>query len=167
MCAFWGLKVLGTSPSAVVTKFGPIYAIKWEVRIISYYLGLGYERVVCTLCLPMFCCFFKAQDIIWLDHYTTKLLKGSNMIVCVLLVSNSRGCCLTAPGNHEGAGGVIILGRDNTRGNFTPTIHTQMLHQQYTHNHVWSLKQLCCVGGIMIKSYFILCFEETTEHRKT
>ena len=37
--------------------------------------------------------------------------KGSNMIVCVLLVSNSRGCCL-APR------------RDNTRGS--------------THNHVWS-----------------------------
>ena len=29
--------------------------------------------------------------------------KGSNMIVCALLVSNSRGCCLAAPGNHEGA----------------------------------------------------------------
>ena len=25
-------------------------------------------------------------------------VKGSNMIVCVLLVSNSRGCCLAAPG---------------------------------------------------------------------
>ena len=25
------------------------------------------------------------------------------MIVCVLLVSNSRGCCLAAPGDHEGA----------------------------------------------------------------
>ena len=30
------------------------------------------------------------------------LLKGSNMIVCVLLVSNSR-CCFAAPGDHEGA----------------------------------------------------------------
>ena len=34
------------------------------------------------------------------------------MIVCVLFVSNSRGCCL-APR------------RDNTRGSLTPTIHTQ------------------------------------------
>ena len=30
-------------------------------------------------------------------------IKGSNMIVCILLVSNSRGCCLAAPGDHEGA----------------------------------------------------------------
>ena len=44
------------------------------------------------------------------------LFKGPNIIVCVLLVSNSRGCCL-APR------------RDNTRGSLTPTIHT--------HNHVW------------------------------
>ena len=29
------------------------------------------------------------------------MIKGSNMIVCVLLVSNARGCCLAAPGNHE------------------------------------------------------------------
>ena len=25
------------------------------------------------------------------------------MIVCVLLMSNSRGCCLAAPGDHDGA----------------------------------------------------------------
>ena len=31
------------------------------------------------------------------------IFKGSNMIVCVLLVSNSRGCCLATPGDHEGA----------------------------------------------------------------
>ena len=31
------------------------------------------------------------------------MVKGSNMIVCVFLVSNSRGCCLAAPGDHEGA----------------------------------------------------------------
>ena len=31
------------------------------------------------------------------------VFKGSNMIVCVLLVSNSRGCCLAAPGDHESA----------------------------------------------------------------
>ena len=49
--------------------------------------------------------------------------KGSNMIVCVLLVSNSRGCCLAAPGDHEGA--VIAPWRDNTLGSLTPTIHTQ------------------------------------------
>ena len=36
------------------------------------------------------------------------------MIVCVLLVSNSRGCCLAAPGDHEGAARVIALRRDNT-----------------------------------------------------
>ena len=30
------------------------------------------------------------------------VFKGSNMIVCVLLVSISRGCCLAAPGDHEG-----------------------------------------------------------------
>ena len=39
--------------------------------------------------------------------------KGSNMIVCVLLVSNSRGCCLAAPGDHEGAARVIAPRRDN------------------------------------------------------
>ena len=44
-------------------------------------------------------------------------MMGSNMLVCVLLVSNSRRCCLAAPGDHEGA--------DNTRGSLTPTIHTQ------------------------------------------
>ena len=31
------------------------------------------------------------------------IFKESNMIMCVLLVSNSRGCCLAAPGDHEGA----------------------------------------------------------------
>ena len=36
----------------------------------------------------------------WLVIHT--LIKGSNMIVCVLLVSNPRGCCLAAPGDHEG-----------------------------------------------------------------
>ena len=30
------------------------------------------------------------------------VFKGSNMSVCVLFVSNSRGCCLAVPGNHEG-----------------------------------------------------------------
>ena len=39
-------------------------------------------------------------------------IKGSNMIVCVLLVSNCRACCL-APR------------RDKTRESLTPTIHTQ------------------------------------------
>ena len=53
------------------------------------------------------------------------MLKGSNMIVCVLLVSNSWGCCLAAPGNHEGAARVIAPRRDNTRGSLTPTIHIQ------------------------------------------
>ena len=43
---------------------------------------------------------------------STNLFKGSNMILCVLLVSNSRWCCL-APR------------RENTRGSLTPTIHTQ------------------------------------------
>ena len=37
------------------------------------------------------------------DYLSVLLIKGSNMIVCVLLVSNSRGCCLAAPGDHEGA----------------------------------------------------------------
>ena len=32
------------------------------------------------------------------------------MIVCVLLVSNSRGCCLAAPGDHEGAMSFVHLG---------------------------------------------------------
>ena len=32
-----------------------------------------------------------------------RIIKGTHMIVCVLLVSNSRGCCLAAPGDHEGA----------------------------------------------------------------
>ena len=44
--------------------------------------------------------------------FKSAIIRGSNMIVCVLLVSNSRGCCL-APR------------RDNTRGSLTPTIHTQ------------------------------------------
>ena len=30
------------------------------------------------------------------------IIKGSNMIVCVLLASNSRGCSLAAPGDDEG-----------------------------------------------------------------
>ena len=29
------------------------------------------------------------------------------MIVCVSLVSNSRGCCLAAPGDHEGAATIL------------------------------------------------------------
>ena len=32
------------------------------------------------------------------------------MIVCVLLVSNSLGCCLAAPGDHEGA--AYLQGRE-------------------------------------------------------
>ena len=40
------------------------------------------------------------------------MLKGSNKIVCVLLVSNSRGCCLAAPGDHECAVRVIAPQRD-------------------------------------------------------
>ena len=47
------------------------------------------------------------------------------MIVCVLLVSKSRGYCLTAPGYHEGIARVIAPRRDNTRGSLTPTIQTQ------------------------------------------
>ena len=48
------------------------------------------------------------------------------MIVCVLLVSNSFGCCLGALGDHGGAAArVIAPRRDNTRGSLTPTIHTQ------------------------------------------
>ena len=53
------------------------------------------------------------------------VIKGSNMIVCVLLVSNSLGCCLAAPGDHKGAARVIAPWRDNTWGSLTPTIHTQ------------------------------------------
>ena len=45
--------------------------------------------------------------------------------LCVLLVSNSFGCCLAAPGSLEGAGRVITPRWDNTRGSLTPTIHTQ------------------------------------------
>ena len=51
-----------------------------------------------------------------IEHVTFGLFycmfKGSNMIVCVLLVSDSRRCCLAPWG-------------DNTRGSLTPTIHTQ------------------------------------------
>ena len=61
----------------------------------------------------------------YLNQWWHSLLKGSNMIVCVLLVSNSRGCCLAAPGDHEGA----------VRGETTPE---GVWHQQYTHKHVWS-----------------------------
>ena len=43
------------------------------------------------------------------------MFKGSNTIVCVLLVSNSQGFCLAAPGDHEGAARVIAPRRDNTR----------------------------------------------------
>ena len=48
------------------------------------------------------------------SHY---LFNGSNMIVCVcvFLVSNSRGCCLATPGDHEGAVRVVARRRDNTR----------------------------------------------------
>ena len=66
------------------------------------------------------------------------LIKGSDVIVCELLVSNSRGyclaapgdhkgagCCLAAPGDHEGAARVITPRRDNIRGSLTSTIHTQ------------------------------------------
>ena len=59
----------------------------------------GYS-VMCLLSLPT-----------WLLD-SGHVFKGSNMIVCVLLVSNSRGCCLASR-------------RDNTRGSLTPTIHTQ------------------------------------------
>ena len=59
------------------------------------------------------------------EPVVASVLKGSNMIVCVLLVSNSRGCCLAAPGDHEDAARVIVPRWDNTRGSLTPTIHTQ------------------------------------------
>ena len=34
------------------------------------------------------------------------------MIVCVLLVSNSRGCCLVAPGDQEGAAHIVEIFND-------------------------------------------------------
>ena len=38
------------------------------------------------------------------------------MSVCVLSVSNSRGCCLAAPGDHEGV--ASTPGRENARASF-------------------------------------------------
>ena len=43
----------------------------------------------------------------WNKINFNQLIKGSNMILCVLLVSNSWGCCLAAPGDHEGADAII------------------------------------------------------------
>ena len=37
------------------------------------------------------------------------IVKGSNMIVCVLSVSNSRWCCFAAPGDLEGAAPVAKM----------------------------------------------------------
>ena len=59
------------------------------------------------------------------SQHSMRMIEGSNIIVCVLLVSNSRGCCLAAPGDHEGAARVIAPRQDNTRESLTPTIHTQ------------------------------------------
>ena len=56
------------------------------------------------------------------------------MIVCALLVSNSLGCCLAA-------GRSLFIAR---RGETTPS---GVWHQQYTHNHVWSLNRyMVCVS---------------------
>ena len=52
-------------------------------------------------------------------------LKGSNMIVCVLLVSNSRGCCLVAPG---------ITRAQPEWSPCSETTPEGVWHQQYTHN---------------------------------
>ena len=47
------------------------------------------------------------------------------MIVCVLLVSNSRGCCLAAGRSLGLRLRDRPVRRDNTLGSLTPTIHTQ------------------------------------------
>ena len=53
------------------------------------------------------------------------------MIVCVLLVSNSFGCCLAAGRSRGLRPRDRPARRDNTLGSW---------HQQHTQNHVWSLK---------------------------
>ena len=53
------------------------------------------------------------------------IIKGSNMIVCVLLVSNSLGCCLAAGRSLGLRPRDRPARRDNTLGSLTPTIHTQ------------------------------------------
>ena len=63
---------------------------------------------------------------------TAKLFKGSNMIVCVLLVSNSRGCHLAAPGDHEGAAlGDRPAARQHLREFDTNNTHTIMFDPDY------------------------------------
>ena len=70
----------------------------------------------------------RRQAIIW----TNAGFKGSNMIVCVLLVSNSRGCCLAAPGDHEGAAREIApAARQHPREFDTNNTHTIMFDPDY------------------------------------
>ena len=62
---------------------------------------------------------------IYVYVYKQALFKGSNTIVCVLLVSNSRGCCLAVPGDHEGAA------RQHPREFDTNNTHTIMFDPDY------------------------------------
>ena len=69
-----------------------------------------YASVVWVGIISGFCCFCHRRQHylvachLFLCHAFTRtnvtLFKGPNMIVCVLLVSNSRGWCLAAPGDH-------------------------------------------------------------------
>ena len=51
------------------------------------------------------------------------IIKGSDMIVCVLLVSNSQWCCLAAPGDDEGAANNYLFG-DKCWGNDFDIVYT-------------------------------------------
>ena len=93
---------------------------EWSYSIIKleYIVIIHYQKwQKLTYVFDHFQIEFAARIILWwkkLYGHDQWLFKGSYMIVYVVLVSNSRGCCLDPPTPEE------------------------VWHKQYTRNHVWS-----------------------------
>ena len=99
-----------------------IIIIKPEVWIINHCLGLGHETMVCAVCLTMFFLFkvlFMSRILVAVEKMVASCYNWDQTWLCMY-------CWCQTPS------GVV-----SPRGETTPS---GVWHQQYTHNHVWSLK---------------------------
>ena len=76
------------------------------------------------------------------DDFLLLMFKGSNMIVCVLLVSNSRGCYLAAPDDHEGA--LVIARRGETTHSRVDVNNTHLSMINPLTKSRWWIGSGCC-----------------------
>ena len=81
----------------LVTYFGTIFVFlyfdaSFTQRSNGWYVCIGWDASL----EPMMC---YSTSLWWVQDYVW--FKGSNMIVCVLLVPNSQGCCLAALRDHH------------------------------------------------------------------